>query len=334
MNTMTAAHITENSKTTFIEIPVPEPEEGFALVRPLKIAICGSDLRKVFHLDSSSYPLPPGVSGHEVIGVVEKMFPSTETPTAVAEGQTVLSLIPRFENAMSEYVTTEIENLLPLPEGPESENRLEHLLMAQQLGTVIFACKKIPSLIGKTAVIMGQGSAGLFFDTMLRRLGAQTVIACDLLKARLSVGETMGATTTLNASTIDIVEAVKDLTHGQGADLVVEAVGDTETVNQSIQMVKKDGQLHFFGIPHKTHFEIDFQTFFRSQCYATASSGAGFEKGKLSTRLALELIDTGEIDVKRLVTHRLPFEKVAQAYRTAHTGAEGAVKVLVQMPGT
>ena len=76
---------------------------------------------------------------------------------------------------MAEFYLAPIENVLPLPAGKTPEE----LLMAQQLGTVIYACKKLPSVIGKTAVVIGQASAGLWFDVMLKRLGARRIVALD-----------------------------------------------------------------------------------------------------------------------------------------------------------
>ena len=51
--------------------------------------------------------------------------------------------------------------------------------MAQQLGTVVFGCRRLPSLVGKTVAVIGQGSVGLFHDFMLRRIGAHRIIAIE-----------------------------------------------------------------------------------------------------------------------------------------------------------
>ena len=120
---MRAAQIISHGRTEIVDTPVPEIPEGHALVQPLLLAICGSDLRKIYHLPDSVYPLAPGISGHEVIGRIVSLNHGSTAPDIdmlqypggpVKEGDIVLALVPDVENAMAEYVTTEIENLLPL----------------------------------------------------------------------------------------------------------------------------------------------------------------------------------------------------------------------------
>ena len=97
--------------------------------------------------------------------------------------------------------------------------------------------------------------------------------------------------------------------------------------------MRQRGILYYFGIPHTPGFRFDFETFFRAYATTFSTSGAMLEPGKGSFRLALELISRGSVDVRGMITHRIPFEDLPKAYELARTGADGAVKVLVEMPG-
>jgi threonine dehydrogenase-like Zn-dependent dehydrogenase len=333
---MRAAQIVSVGKTEIIETPVPEAPEGHALVQPLLLAICGSDLRNIYRLSEDSYPLPAGRAGHEVIARVVSMNQgsadlATLSPYPrgpVKEGDIVLALVPNVENAMSEYVTAEIINLLPLPPGRPVAN----LLLAQQLGTVIYACKRLPNLIGKDAVVIGQGSAGLFFNAMLRRMGAKKVIVMDLSNARVAMGRSFGATGGFNNHEVNPTEGViKKI--GDLADLVVEAVGEAETINLASTLIKPKGTVLFFGLPHTFNFHFNFMDMYFRNATVISSIKAGDDPGLQCFLDALELIGSGEIEAEAMITHTFDFEEVDKAYELAHTREDGAGKVFVKMPG-
>jgi len=321
---MRATHIVARGQVEFVDIPVPEAGPGMALVRPLMWAICGSDVRLVFYAPEEEYPLTAGQSGHEIIAQVEAINGQAE---GVAVGDVVLALRPG-DVGMCEYFVTEVENLLPLPKS----RSFEESLMAQQLGTVIFACKRLPSLLGlNAAVVIGQGSAGLFFDAMLRRLGVERVIAVDVKEARLAAGLRFGATDVIHGAQDDPLAAVTALTGGQLADLVVEAAGEPETINLMPTLVRESGLLLSFGIPRGPHtFALNYYELFRKKAHLLSSDGTAAEPGRKSIRMALDLVGRGEIDVSGMVTHRFPFERVGEAYELARSREDRAIKVVVQ----
>lgn len=321
---MRAIQITAPGRTEFVETPLPELRPGFALVRPMLLSLCGSDVRSVYYSPEEEYPHPVGRGGHEVIGLVEAL---NGTAPGVEVGDHVLALVPG-DAGMSEYFTTALDNLLPLPDG----SPLEHLLMAQQLGTVIHACRGLPNVVGKDTVVIGQGSAGLFFDAMLRRLGAARVVALDVIDERVSTAPKFGATDALNIRQLDPQPVVAEITGGTMADLVVEAVGEPETINLMPRLVREGGHLMSFGIPRGPHaFTFDYYELFRKKCLLTSSGGTMQEPGRKSTRLALDLIARGQIDVGPVLTHRLPVSRVREAYELARSREDGVIKIVIDM---
>jgi L-iditol 2-dehydrogenase len=228
---------------------------------------------------------------------------------------------------MMERVVAPAACVIPLPEGAPAEE----LLMAQQLGTVLYAARFLPSMLGRTAAVIGQGSAGLLWNRVLRRLGAARVIAMDITEARAQAALRFGATHSLNNSRVDALSVVRELTGGELADLVVEACGEPAGINLAVALVRVGGRIQFFGVPHQGDFAFDYWTLFRKYCTTHSTGRSSFEPDKWHFRLALDLLASREVDVRGMVTHRFPFERAAEAYDLAHTRRDGALKVVVDM---
>jgi L-iditol 2-dehydrogenase len=322
---MRAVQVLSPGHAEFVEVPKPSLKPGHALVRPLRLSLCGSDIYMLHYAPKHLYPFPPGTTGHEMVGVVE----AVDAPGSGIEPGTVALTLALTHQAMAEYFLAPIEHVLPLPEGKS----IDELLQAQQLGTVIYACKQITTnLVGKDVAVIGQGSAGLWFDWMLRRMGARHVIAIDLQPHRLVLPPHYGATHTINNSGIDAAAAVAELTDGKMVDLVVEAAGERETLNMTYTLIKQHGDILCFGIPHYQEVTIDFAQLFRKYPRIKTIAGAQSDINQASTHQALELIAGGQIDVKPILTHRFPFEQVMEAYELQRTRDEGAIKILIEMP--
>jgi L-iditol 2-dehydrogenase len=309
-----------------VEAPRPELSEGEILVRTIMASICGSDLHVVCHGAGITFglPCPHGYPGHEGIGeVVDSRHPRVQPGTRV-----LCFPFAGSSEGFSEYQRMHGRYVLPLPSGPVPE---EQLLMAQQLGTIIFAARQRPvDVVGRTVMVLGQGSAGLFWTWWLKRSGAALVIAADLSDARLAVAARMGADVALNAAEVDVIEAVRELA-GPGPDYVVEAVGRRETLYQSIELVRPGGDLLWFGLPDTDDsVPISFARFFRKKLTASSTYGAQDEGDAVSFQAALNLIAGGHIDVAPLLSHIYPIEEINAAFAVANDPVpSGALKVSV-----
>jgi threonine dehydrogenase-like Zn-dependent dehydrogenase len=309
-----------------IEMPVPGIDDGQIMVKTSLASICGSDLHVVCHGAGIPYPFPcpHGYPGHEGVGeVVESRSPLVEPGTRVlCFPQAVIG------EGFSEYQRMAGKYVWPLPDTSVSE---PELLMAQQLGTVIFAARqRSVDVVGRTVLILGQGSAGLFWSYWLKRNGAARVIAVDLSEARLAASPGFGADIVINAAETDVHEAIRELT-GDGADYVVEAVGRRETLYQSIELVRPQGDLMWFGLPDTDDsVPISFSKFFRKRLTATSTYGAQDEGDAVSFRTALDLIANRQIDVTPLLSHMYPIEEINTAFAVANDPIpSGALKVSV-----
>jgi L-iditol 2-dehydrogenase len=321
---MKAAQVIARGQVRIADVPVPTLRPGHVLVRSRILSLCGSDIRMLHFASDASYPFPLGTSGHEMIGQVE----AVDAPNSSLQvGDYVLALAPDHR-AMAEYFLAPIENVLPLPNGTS----LELLLHGQQLGTVLFACQHLPQITGKTVAVIGQGSAGLFFNFRLREMGARRIIAIDLDAWRLDNSKSFGATQTLRNTGEDIIDEFRNINDGQLADVVVEAAGEIAAINLAIDLVRHGGDILFFGYPRGQSISFKFEEFFHKCCRAKAIVGASVEANHQSTRRAIELIHSGRIDVSKLTTHRIPFARLSDAYEMHRSRADHCVKILIEMP--
>jgi L-iditol 2-dehydrogenase len=319
---MKAARWVDVGRVVCQEVPRPSPADGEILVRTAYTSICGSDLHSVY----GGAPPPSvlaGHPGHESVGeVVESRCPGYEP------GDRVLT-VPHFVagRCMAEYQALPGAACIRLPDSAP----LSHLLMAQQLGTVIYALRRHPlDLVGREAAVIGQGSAGAFFTFLLKRAGAARVLVSDKSPARLAYSRQLGADLAVDASEGDFRPAVLEATGGRGADLVVEAVGSRETFPLSLELAANRATVLWFGLPEGTDdYPFSFGEFFRKFLTAYAISGTQGEPGLGSFRYAVRLIAEGAIDVTPLLSHVLPIDEVEKAYQIAHDRTDGALKVSV-----
>src|ERR1700761_1084605 len=289
------------------DVPVPPVADGEILVRTVYASICGSDLHEVFFATPPP-SMPAGHPGHESVGeVAESRCPG------FAPGDCVLT-VPHAADGrcLSEF------QALP-------GSACVRLLMAQQLGTVVYALRRHPlDLVGRDAAVIGQGSAGAFFTFLLKRAGVARVLVSDKSPARLAYSRKVGADLTVDvgtgdAGTGDFRSAVLEATGGRGADVVVEAVGSRETFPLSVELAAPGATLVWFGLPEGTgNYPFSFPDFFRRGLTAYSNFGAQGEPGLESFRDAVRLIEDGAIDVSPLLSRLLPIERVDEAFRIAH----------------
>jgi L-iditol 2-dehydrogenase len=319
---MKAARWVDVGRVVCEEVARPSPSDGEILVRTAYTSICGSDLHSVYG-GAPPEGVAAGHPGHESVGeVIESRCPGFEP------GDHVLT-VPHFVDGrcMAEYQALPGTFCIRLTD----QVPLSHLLMAQQLGTVIFALRHHPlDLAGRDVAVIGQGSAGAFFTFLLKRAGAARVLVSDKSPARLAYSRQLGADLAVNANEDDFRSAVLEATGGRGADLVVEAVGSRETFPLSLELAAPRATVLWFGLPEGTEdYPFSFREFFGKFLTAYAISGTQGEPGFGSFRSAVRLIADGAIDVTPLLSHVLPVGEVEKAYQIAHDRTDGALKVSV-----
>jgi succinate semialdehyde reductase (NADPH) len=181
---------------------------------------------------------------------------------------------------------------------------------------------------GASVAVIGAGGVGLSAVAVARALGAGDIIAVDLAADRLRAASALGATATVDASSADAVTAVRDLTGGAGADIVLEAIGSPTTFRQAIEMVTDGGRCVMVGIaPSGRTAEVEITRLVRRKIQVLGSFG-----GRPRADLAHlgELASSGAIDPSALISRRFPLTEADTAYRLL---AEGKIvgRALIEM---
>jgi len=321
---MRAGRLVARGRIEVGRFPAPAPEPGDVLVRSRVAAICGSDLHLAFGTwGSAEWPLPPGVPGHEGVGEVVESRSPLHRP-----GDLVLTTpVPSQARGFADLMAVPGDQVVPLP----GDVDVVTMLMAQQLGTVVFALRRFwPGPPGETATVIGAGTAGLHFTQLLKRAGFGRVVVADLFPHRLEAARAAGADVTVLAPAESVVDATLDLTGGRGAELVVEAAGHDATRAQALRAVASRGRVGLFGLPEQQgDMPFPYAELFRRAPTIEVSVGAQDEPGLASFREAVRAIAAGEVEVSRLVTHRFGIEDLAEAFALAHERADGAIKVAI-----
>jgi L-iditol 2-dehydrogenase len=323
---MRASAVREKHKIVCEQVDVVPPNKDEILVRTAWAAICGSDV----HTVHSDVPLAermanPGNPGHEGIGYLEE----GEVP-GYKKGDLILT-VPYYTSrtgTFCDYVTILPDYTVKVP---PADIPLEQLLMAQQFGTTIYALRQLPvDVTGKTVMVVGQGSAGLFFAWSLKRAGATTVIASDKMPARLAISRRFGVDVPVKAGK-EAYQAVMDHTNGKGVDYLVEAVGSVEAINESISLVRMHGQVLFYGLPDtKAFIAFNFHDFSRKGLIVNATTNATQEGGMRSFKRALDLILTRQIDMSPLISHVFSLDRIEDAMDHASTCKDNARKICIK----
>lgn len=319
---MRAAVAIERGVVRCEEVEIPRPEAGEVLVKTQAASICGSDLHMVnTGWAMHAFPAMAGHPGHEAVGEVIE-----SRSDRFSAGDIVLTT-PHIWNSrcFADYQVVDDDHVLKL----DSEVDLDTVTLAQQLGTVVYAAKRLPkSLEGQTCLVVGQGSAGLFWDFILNRLGAERVISIEPLPWRRELGESYGVDTTIDVTGDAAVQAVNDLTSGVGADLVIEAVGTTPTLSQAFHLVRDEGKVVLFGLPESEDpVPFDYSQMFKSRANVFTVLGSQDEPGLTSYAEAAELISSGVIDVEPIISHRVNISEIDRAFEIADQRIDGAVKI-------
>ena len=304
------------------EVEIPRPKNGEVLVRTRAASICGSDLHMVnTGWAMRAFPAMAGHPGHEAVGEVVESRSKRFTV-----GDIVLTT-PHIWNSrcFADYQVVDDAHVLKLAADVE----LDKVTIAQQLGTVVYAAKRLPaSLAGQTCLVVGQGSAGLLWDFTLRKLGAEKIISIEPLSWRRKLGESYGVDQTIDVTGDAAVANVKDLTNGIGADLVIEAVGTTPTLSQAFHLVRDEGQVVLFGLPESEDpVPFDYSQMFKSRADVFTVLGSQDELGLTSYSEAARLISSGEIDVEPIISHRVNISEIDRAFGLANDRVDGAVKI-------
>ena len=349
--TMKAAVLFDFGDLRVTEVPVPSLGEGEALVRVNSVAICGSDPAIIAKGWKGYSKLGEFIPGHEFTGTVGEMAPDV---TELSRGDRV-AVEPhkgcgRCENCLrglyttclnygdlekghrhygfstnggyAEYAACHVNTLHKIPESISFE---EGALLTGA-GTVLYGYERIGWIKpGETVVVTGPGAIGLTSAHIAKVLGAGRVILTGTRPERLAIGKQMGVDITLNVHQVDIREKVMELTHGIGADMVVECTGQPGPAAQALEIIRKNGRISYNGIYHEP-VTLQLDKIVQWNLLITGPKA----EGMLNLERAIPLMADGRINLKPLITHTFSLDEINTAFDTFTGRIGGAIKVIVK----
>ena len=238
------------------EIPTPEPGLGQALVKVRCCAICGTDVHAYL------YDAPPvgTVMGHEYCGTIAAVGAGV---TRWREGDRVAGgggmappgsvpsfKAPRFNyrtmgfdakpvRAYAEYVLMEEWEPLPVPDGVSDEDAA----LCEPLAVAVHAVRRSALRLGDSVAVLGAGPIGLFCIQAARAAGAGKVVVSEPSAARAQAALALGADAVVDPKDGDPVEGALARTGGAGPDLVFDCAGAPSTLDQAMNMVRREGEV-------------------------------------------------------------------------------------------
>lgn len=317
--------------------PVPHPGDGEQLLRVTAVGLCGSDLHWFSEAGIGDATLGrPLVLGHELAGVIEsgrRRGERVAVDPAISCGRCEFCLEgnPNFceemrfagyaatDGALREFMVWPERFLHPLP---ESCSDAEGALL-EPLGVALHALDLGHVRVGMSVGVFGCGPVGLLLIQLARAAGAASVFATDLLPHRLTAACRFGAREVLATADGREREEILRATEGRGVDVAFEVAGENHAVETAVALARPGGRVVLVGIPS------DDRTSF--------SASAARRKGLtlvLSRRMkhtyarAVRLVDTGQVDLDSLVTHRVPLDGYAEGF--ALLGRREGIKVIVE----
>jgi L-iditol 2-dehydrogenase len=332
-------------------VPVPQIGEGEILVRVHSCGVCGTDLKKIATGSHSA----PRIFGHETSGVIAAVG---ENVTQYRPGDRVVVFhhIPcrqcfycinktfaqcatykkvgctaGFEpsgGGFAEYVRVMdwiVEHgTVRIPD----DVSFEQACFVEPVNTCMKGIEALRLRRGETVLAIGQGPIGIILSVLAKRVGV-TLITSDLYPERLKIGARSGLEISIDASQANVVERVRELTEGRGADAVILAVGGNSLIRTSMDAARPGGRILLFAQTQHGEAVIDPAAICVDEKTLVGSYSASVDLQEESVRFVMNR----EMNLEGLVSHRFPLSESAQALELAAHPQPSSMKIMIQ-PGT
>ncbi len=316
-----------------------------AIVRVEACGICGTDARTFFNGDPKAPP--PWILGHEPVGVLEEVGPDAQLPAGVKPGDRVFvgSILTcgecrwcldgqqnlcehhllygydPFPGAFAELAAVPaiaLKNLIPLPEDLPSDLATT----ADPFACALNGIEVLDVRLGTTVVILGAGPIGCWQAVMARDCGARNIWMIDISQDRLDAAKDIVGHVIDDvwvAGEDNGVEAVMQHTGGLGADRISVAAPSKQAQQAALVMAAKRARVVYFaGLPkHDPFSTLDMNMLHYKELAILGAYGATPRQ----YRLTMDYLDRRQDELGRVVTHRFPLERIAEAFTTIRSGA-------------
>jgi L-iditol 2-dehydrogenase len=331
--TMRGVYFLEPGKLELREVAIPEPAPGEVIVKVEAATTCGTDL-KAFRRGHKLFK-PPMPFGHEWAGIV---YSVGEGVNKFREGDRVTAANsapcngcyycrrgkPQLcENLESRFNWGTYAEYLRVPAHIVAQNMHQvpdHLPLEEAAVIEPLACAVLGTLyadihLGDTVAIIGSGAQGIMQTQLAKAMGASRVIMVSRSPGRLERARKAGASDTISTLETDGVAAVKELTNGRGADVVIESAGSADTWQMAVNMARPAATVVLFsGLAGGTQVAFDAQHVH----YDEMTIRGVFHHTPRTVEMALTMLASGAVDAKLLLDGAIPLEQVEEGLMRMH----------------
>lgn len=325
---MKAVLLPGDKRVVITEMPVPVPQGDEVLVRTRASAICRSDM-SIYYGDPvvGSGSTTSIIPGHEAAGEVVAVGPHVSGVSvgdrvagylAIADPNSEFSLrgMPMLDPGWkcfgfdvhggdAEYFILPARNCLPLP---ESISFRAGAVLTDMVGTQYSTQKRLQVSGRHTVVVVGLGPMGAAAILVAKGFGAR-VIAVDILETRLDQAKGLGADHVVNSTDVDAVVAIRELTRGQGADIIIECSGNPRGQNTALDAAARLGAVAFVGESKATEIRPSEQIIRK---LLTVVGGWYFALGEWGE--IVRFVEERQIPVEDLISHEFSIDQAEEAF--------------------
>ncbi|MBN1383126.1 MAG: zinc-binding dehydrogenase [Deltaproteobacteria bacterium] len=316
----------------------PKLEADGIIIQIKACGICGSDIHRWKIGGVKEARMEVGqVLGHEFSGEVVEVGANVRK---IEKGQRVVAigvgLRLEVPGGFAEYVSIPLARLKRTVFLLPDEISYEEGAMLEPLVVGISAAKKGNPTVQDTVAILGMGIIGQCTAQVLKAIGVSNIIASEIGKKRLALAKTIGAADiVINALEEDPIERVLEATSGVGADVVVECAGVPATFHQAVDMVRPSrfdmeqkrlipgGKVVLTAIYERPIEWLPNRLVFYNIDLLGMMGGEG------TFPAAIDLVKTGKVDLKPLISHVFPLDQAREAFDT-HIKTDESVKILIK----
>ncbi len=323
-----------------VELEIPRSKSSEVLIRVKKRAICGTDLH-IYKWDewSQNRIKPPVTTGHEFYGeiveaggevrhyrvgdwvtaemhvVCNQCFQCRTGNAHLCEHVVILGV--DGNGCFADYIAVPETNLWRVPQ----EINPEFAAIYDPFGNAVHTVMAGPT-VGKSFLILGGGPIGLAAIPVAKAAGASLVVLSEVQPYRQNLAKKLGADRVVDPGREDLVRVVRELTAGQGVDVVLEMSGHPAAIDQGFKSIRKNGRYSLLGIPAKP-VTVDFNT---SIIFPGITLQGINGRRMFETWFQMDaLLVSKKVDLAPLITHRFKLEDFKEAFETGLSGNAGKI---------
>ena len=334
---MKAVVVKKPGEVALCEMPLPTPPAGFARIKVMAAAICATDLEVIDGNIPANYPLIPG---HEWSGIVDAVGDPADADwigKAVIGSSDVVCLkcaacrsgnwryCKQFEEigfrrdgAYGEYFLAPVYGLCEKPAHVPFENAA----LCEPLGVALGTLKKADAAFGQSLIVYGAGSIGLCMLAAAKAMGLGTTVVIATTPARLEIAKQMGADYTIASREQDVMTEIARI-FPEGADLVIDATGIEECIQNSLKMTRKGGTVALAGYGRGKQMSIRMDDIHINNLRVVGAGNNWNQHKKAVTMMA-----DGAVNIEHFVTNKIKLEDYQKGLNLARQRPEGFVKAV------